>query len=116
MDPQQLTAFKSHKTVHAGRIKHVGPVVRSPGFVGRRLGVEAADGFCYVVECPAEMFVRYFPLVDDFYVVYSAGTGDEYASISPAKQFEEGYSAIGDGSGAGIEGGEHGEHLRERTA
>lgn len=82
----KLARWRSHKLVRAARIL---------GFAGAdhastRMVLELADGETAEVAPASNMFVRYQPVAGDYYVVYD----DDYASISPAKAFEEGYDRI----------------------
>ena len=90
----RLATWTSHKTVHAGRIKEIGPLRTLAGVSGRSLAVESDQpGTWASFFCDASMFVRYFPQIGDFLVVYDQGEPSEYTSISPAKAFEDGYHA-----------------------
>lgn len=81
-----LAKYRSHKVVAAGRV--IGTDPGAPGALA--LLVEQADGSSVSVECDLKMFARYVPVPGDYYVVYEDG----YASISPQKAFEDGYTKI----------------------
>jgi len=77
-----LARFQSIKQVSAGEITEV---------VEYGCYVKEADGTAVLREYAPNMTARYTPVVGDFWVVYD---GDGYQSISPAKQFEEGYTPV----------------------
>lgn len=77
-----LAKFQSHKIVSAGKINQV--------YSAAHIGVEQADGSNLTTDVPANFFARGTPASGDYYVVYDDG----YASWSPAKAFEEGYTRV----------------------
>ena len=73
-----LPTWQSHKTVRAQKIREV------------KEDLIYLDGPYGPVQAATNMFSRYMPVPGDYYVVYDDG----YASISPAKAFEEGYHKL----------------------
>ncbi len=96
IEASKLKRWQSHKIVHAGKIVSITEVIGDavgdgkigPTETNTELAIETADGAVESVIPEPKMFARYTPVVGDYYVVYDDG----YASISPAKAFEEGYS------------------------
>lgn len=83
-----LARFQCHKIVAAGEIR--GLINSTPGGKVAALMVQTADGTNSEV-CPGDaFFARGTPALGDYYVVYDDG----YASWSPAKTFEDGYTKI----------------------
>lgn len=76
---RELPQFKSHKIVRAAKIERIDPVKY-------KLFVE---GDC-VVYLDKPYFDKHKPEVGGYLVRYN----DSYESFSPAKAFEEGYTAI----------------------
>lgn len=76
---REMPRYQSHKKVWALKIA---------GVSGTTLSF-ADDGYAPISVEPT-MFTRYTPVPGDYYVVYDDG----YASISPRKAFEEGYSRL----------------------
>ena len=74
-----LPHWKSHKEVWAGAIE---------GVDGDNISVRCSPTLLIVVKAAPGMFVRYTPVIGDYYVVYADG----YAAISPKAAFEEGYT------------------------
>lgn len=74
-----LPRYKCHKVVHALKIKEVSTI--APCTI-----TPADEGFEPFIVDP-KLFSRYVASPGDYYVVYDDG----YASLSPAKAFEEGY-------------------------
>jgi hypothetical protein len=72
-----LPWYRSHKRVRAAKIVTVN---------GTRLTIEA-DGRRDIIVVDDKMLVRYTPVPGDFYVLYR----DNYASISPRSEFDDGY-------------------------
>ena len=82
-----LSQFKCHKIVSAAKILVVDPATIT-------LEVSPNTDFPLgqvVVRVEPNLFARYMPKPGDYYVVYNAGKPNEYRSISPALEFEEGY-------------------------
>jgi cephalosporin hydroxylase len=79
-----LSRWQCHKKVHAGKIVDV-----THGN-GTRITILDSKGNNKHVLLDMVIVARYTPKVGDYYVVYEDG----YASISPKKAFEEGYSLI----------------------
>lgn len=80
-----LKLYQCHKTVGAGKIIQITD--------SHHLVIEDLLGRPLTVEVPDRFFSadsQKVPAVGDYYVVYEDG----YASWSPAKAFEEGYSKI----------------------
>lgn len=75
-----LREFVSHKRVRAGRILAV---------AAHDLTVERASGRPVTVVIPPGLFSRYDAVPGDYFVIYPDG----WASVSPAKAFEDGYTA-----------------------
>lgn len=85
---REMPRYKSHKTVHALKIKAVERYFNhAKSDEDIRLLVE--DGFAPIDGC-GEICLRYIPSPGDYYVVYDDG----YKSVSPAKAFEDGYTRI----------------------
>jgi hypothetical protein len=83
----QMPQYQSHKKVWALKIKSV-TVVNEDGSCS--LAFEE-EGYA-PIRVDGEWVMRHNPQVGGYYVVYP---GDGYASWSPAKAFEEGYTKIG---------------------
>ena len=91
MDPMKLARWECHKVVSAGKIVAWLALADSPGqYRITDIDVECADGSTCRVPVAADLCARYKPEVGDYYVVYQDG----YASLSPAKAFEDGYTRI----------------------
>lgn len=73
-----MPKFQSRRIVRAAEITDVSG--------NYSLGVEVG-GATYLVSVPENMFVRYQPVVGDYYFVYDDG----YTSICPKASFEAGY-------------------------
>lgn len=73
----EMPRYQCHKKVWALKIDSVSGTTITP-----------ADKRYAPFDVPAEMFLRYVPVAGDYYVLYA----DKYASFSPAKAFEEGYT------------------------
>jgi hypothetical protein len=80
-----MQKFQCHKVVHAAKI------VRVEGYLIDGVTLHFEDGESIAKD--ATWSLKFTPGEGQYYVVYSDG----YASISPAKAFEEGYHAIDDG-------------------
>lgn len=80
----EMPRYKSHKEVHALKITGVGPTM---GDDSAELFVENPFGPIMV---GGPWVRKHQPVVGGYYVIY----GDGYASFSPAKAFEEGYTRI----------------------
>lgn len=78
MNVAEMPKYQSHKQVRALQIRAVD---------GLRLSFDEGYG---AITVDPKMFTRYTPKPGDYYVVYDDG----YASISPAKAFEDGYTRI----------------------
>lgn len=87
----EMPRYKSHKEVHALKIKEV---VMAPTSLSKdreiRTQLTFADDGYAPLDVEPSLFARYTPVPGDYYVVYEGG----YVSISPAKAFEEGYTRI----------------------
>jgi hypothetical protein len=88
MDAQTLSGkvipqYKCHKVVSALTISRVSDA-DAHGYRTLTFEESGFDSF----DCPASMFARYIPVPGDYLVIYR----DDYKSISPAKEFEDGYS------------------------
>jgi hypothetical protein len=86
-EERELPRYRCHKEVHAIKI----------GLIGRPLDFGAAVWFITPAEpgyAPIQVSMAWLekhnPQVGGYYVVYADG----YASFSPAKAFEEGYTLI----------------------
>lgn len=78
----ELPKWKCHKIVQAAKIIRIN---------GDRMIVEDAKGQAVAMSVDGgTLFARYKPVVGDYYVIYEDG----YASISPKKAFEDGYTRI----------------------
>lgn len=80
----ELPRYRSHKIVHALRIRRV---VLMPG--GSGVIVPADEGYA-AIDVSAAYMDKHDPQAGGYYVVYADG----YLSFSPAKAFEEGYTRI----------------------
>lgn len=78
-----LAPWKCHKVVRAGKILDVNQH-------DQKLEVENQDGESDIIPYEPTLVSRSIPSVGDYYIVYDDG----YASWSPAKAFEEGYSPL----------------------
>lgn len=100
MEEVKLPQYQCHKKVRAakiGAIEHTGQP--SLWTLGLHVPEEAAPlGRSLVaVEVDQSWIERFNPVVGGYYVVYEDG----YASFSPAKAFEDGYTLIGMAPAAG---------------
>lgn len=93
----RMPVYQSHKQVRAARILKVGRNV----LLHIDLPAEGASDAMLLdigggvwVDAEPNMFARYRPVPGDYYVVYDYGTPKQYASISPAQQFDDGYALI----------------------
>ena len=75
--------YRSHKKVWALKITDVGPLANG----GATL---SAEGFLPIMVA-ADVVRRYMPIAGDYLVIYEP---DGYRAISPAVQFEDGYTRI----------------------
>lgn len=81
-----MDKFKSHKIVEAAKIVHMEQVAGGdPDVVFR---ARCDDGVRYHIT--TGMIARYKPQIGDYLVKYR----NNYLSISPAKEFEDGYAAV----------------------
>jgi hypothetical protein len=80
----EMPRYVSHKKVRALQISNVGPAAGNIEAPTRWIEF---DGYA-PIQAPEAMFSRYTPKRGDYYVVYEDG----YASFSPQKAFEEGYT------------------------
>lgn len=97
---RQLPQYQSHKKVWALKIKqvikHAHPDSKaddavfeaSPAFQGAHLLFED-EGYA-AIPIDADWYRKHNPMPGGYYVVYEDG----YKSYSPAKAFEEGYTAV----------------------
>lgn len=76
--PKNMPSYRSHKTVKALQIEDI------KGFV-----ISFVDKAFPPVTAEPALIARYVPLPGDYLVIYADG----YQSISPAKAFEDGYTA-----------------------
>lgn len=81
--PQQMPKYLCHKEVRALKIAGVGRTQSR-----YTLSFEGGGD----LEVDATWIDRFGPKRGDYFVVYSAGTPDQYCSVSPSKAFEEGYT------------------------
>lgn len=82
----EMPRYKSHKEVWALKLREVRPSI----YQGAYALVFEDDQYA-AVRVSEEWFASKKPEAGGYYVVYP---GDGYASYSPAKAFEEGYSLI----------------------
>ncbi len=81
----EMPRYKCHKVVHALKIKHI--VVKT----GNGAEITPDDKGCFAVFSVSEEYmVKHNPQPGGYFVVYEDG----YASFSPAKAFEAGYTRI----------------------
>lgn len=76
---KRMPRYRCHKEVFALKIQEVNGntiTFSDPGYPP--------------IEAGSDLFSRYMPAAGDYYVIYDDG----YASISPRKAFEEGYTKI----------------------
>lgn len=88
---REMPRYKSHKEVHALKIKevrHHPQPANSVGGIGATI-VPADDGYG-PFDVDAEFVQKHSPEPGGYYVVYADG----YASFSPAEAFENGYTRI----------------------
>ena len=78
-----MKTYKSHKTVHATQIVEITGNERDIS-----LTVKCDDGDSYTLT--PDMLSRYTPKVGDYLVQYRDG----YMSVSPRKEFEDGYAEL----------------------
>ena len=78
-----LPLYRCHKEVRALKIEEL----QYDSMSGSYLAIPAESGYAPIV-LDIEFMRRHRPEVGGYYVVYADG----YASFSPAKAFEEGYS------------------------
>ena len=83
----EMPRYKCHKEVHALKIQEMRVVPETT--TGRWL-LYPADPEYGPIEVDQEYMVRHKPQLGGYYVVYEDG----YASYSPAKAFEDGYTRI----------------------
>lgn len=90
---KEMPRYQSHKVVHALKIGEIKKdIVHPPTGMKQIITLAPADSEYPPFEIPDVICARYFPVPGDYYVVYDDG----YASISPAKAFEEGYTRLAD--------------------
>lgn len=77
-----LPLYQCHKQVRAGEIG--GLDFQDPSQVGLLIGEH------HRVNVSREWYKRHNPSLGDYYVQYADG----YASVSPAKAFEDGYTLV----------------------
>lgn len=83
---KQLPLYHCHKQVHALKILAITRSDRSTG----KFTLQFTEAGYDAIEIDGEMTARYMPKTGDYYVIYADG----YASFSPAKVFEQGYTRI----------------------
>lgn len=86
----EMPRYKCHKVVHALKIQAlVNPTKPGNESDGSLIIVPAEDGFA-PFRVKHEYVHKHKPIAGGYYVVYEDG----YASFSPAKAFEEGYTRL----------------------
>lgn len=80
----EMPRYQCHKKVRALKLRNI-PWPTKDGAILEFEGVGYAP-----ITVPTELFARYRPTAGDYYIVYDDG----YASFSPAKAFEDGYTRI----------------------
>jgi hypothetical protein len=86
---REYPRFRSHKEVHAAKIT---AIVEPPTGVAKTVGARLVFGdIDSYRDVPAEFVKKNKPAVGGYWVLYDG----PYESYSPAKAFEEGYTAIG---------------------
>lgn len=85
--PVGTPQYRSHKIVHALKIDAVKLI---EGGTQRYLTFRDAPFGTNGATVREELFARHVPVPGDYYVVYADG----YESFSPAKAFEDGYTAV----------------------
>jgi len=78
--------YRSHKVVQAAQIADVGDALNA---AGDRV-IYFVDPDYLPIACGGAMFARYIPVLGDYLVIYR----DDYKSISPKTEFEDGYTKI----------------------
>lgn len=85
-----LASYRSHKIVMAGAIAGVTRNADNTAIVS--LNVLGIDGTPETItELQEKLFTRYDPGMGDYFIVYPP---DNYQSISPKQQFEDGYHLL----------------------
>jgi hypothetical protein len=84
----EMPRYKSHKTVHALKIKNV--VLHHPEKPSTGATITPEDVGYAPFEVDHAYVDKHSPQIGGYYVVYDDG----YKSFSPAKAFEEGYTRI----------------------
>lgn len=87
----EMPKYKCHKEVWALKIKAIshGEDAKSGETYGGTWLLTPEDARYTPIEVPHAFYVKHTPQVGGYYVVYE---GDGYASYSPAKAFEDGYT------------------------
>ena len=80
---KQLSKYKSHKIVRAGKILDIGN-----GGTEGTFELEIYAGHTIEEKMPADWIERHNPVIGGYIIVYE----DDYVSFSPNKAFVEGYS------------------------
>lgn len=87
---REMPRYRCHKEVHALKIASIDQAPASKVAEGGSWLLQPADEGYGAVEVTHEWFARFKPEAGGYYVVYADG----YASYSPAKAFEDGYTLI----------------------
>lgn len=82
-DNPKMPRYLCHKRVSALQIRTV-------AFSGGWMTLYFMEPGFASIKCDPAFMARYTPVSGDYYVIYD----DNYASISPRKAFEDGYSRI----------------------
>jgi len=91
IQPVDLPEYRCHKVVRAGRIIKLDITASDSAYLAH---LDLGDGRKGELLVPAKVFVRGFPRVGDFIVVYEGGKDREYVSWSPALEFQQGYTLL----------------------
>lgn len=94
MSLESLTRYRSHKVVRAAKIISISAGMQGLQGFQHRLALKVAEGILTHVDVSAEWLHEKRAEAGGYYVLYD----DNYASFSPAKAFEEGYTALSDPS------------------
>lgn len=86
-----LRAYRCHKVVRAARILNITDGTARSAFPGGSWLLWFGQSLAEAIEVSAEWFGKHQPVCGGYYVVYDDG---EYASFSPARAFESGYTVV----------------------
>ncbi len=90
MGKMEMPKYRCHKEVWALKIKEIRPSRPEVVHPGGSYELTPEDSRFSDIKVPTAFVHKHSPEVGGYYVVYADG----YASYSPAKAFEEGYTLI----------------------